>query len=97
TRGPKIHRARATLSPVQHVEGDVGCDPVEPRSQCRAALEALEPTPGPDERLLDRVLGVERRAEHPVAIRLELRPMLLELFRELARVGLDREGRLLHS
>src|SRR5207249_6279853 len=67
-RGPKIYRTRAPLFPVQHVEGHVGGDAVEPRSQCRPALEALEAPPGPDERLLHGILGVEGRAEHSVAI-----------------------------
>ena len=95
--GPQIHRARPALLAAQHVERDVGRNPVEPRSQRRPALEAIESAPGADEGLLHRILGVERRAEHPVAIRLELRPMLLELLLELARVGLDLEGRILHD
>ena len=63
-RGP----ARAALELVQ---AGVGRDPVEPGLDRRAALEALEPAPGAQQRLLHDVLGVLGRAEHPVAVDLE--------------------------
>ena len=44
----------------------------------RVALEAGEPAPGAQQRVLERVLGVVQGAEHPVAVRVEL-----------AAVGLD--------
>jgi hypothetical protein len=39
-------------------------------------VEAGQPAPGPDERLLRDVLGVLRGAEHPVAVREELGPAI---------------------
>ena len=51
---------------------------VEPGAQRAAALEATEPAPDPQQRLLQRVLGVVQRAEHPVAVGVQL-----------AAVGLD--------
>ena len=54
------------------VQADVGRDPVEPRPQRPRALEAVESAPGPEQRLLERVLGVLQRAEHPVAVRVQL-------------------------
>ena len=96
-RGPEIHRTCATLSPVQQVEADVGRDAVEPRADRRAALETVEAPPGADKRVLHRVLGLERRAEHPVAVGGQLGAMLLEPLLELAGVGLDAKRRVLHS
>ena len=85
--GPEIHRPRAALAAVEHVEADVRRDPVQPRAQGRAALEAVERAPGADQRLLHRVLGLERRAEHAVAVGGQLAAMLLELGLELAGRG----------
>ena len=59
-RGPEIHRPGAALAGVQHVEADVCRDPVEPRAQRRAALEAVQAPPGAQQRLLHGVLGLER-------------------------------------
>ena len=79
--GPRsIGRARR-WRPLEHVEADVRRDPVEPRPQRGAALEPVEAAPGPHERLLHRVLGLERRAEHPVAVAGQLDPVPLEVMR----------------
>ena len=93
-RRPEVHRARAALLAAEHVEADVRGDAVEPRAQRRSALEALEAAPGADERLLDRVLGLERRGEHAVAVGLELGAVLLQL---LLETGLSPEGRPFHE
>ena len=79
-RGPEIHRPRPALAGVQHVEADVRRDPVEPRAQRCTALEAVETSPGAEQGLLHGVLGLERRAEHSVAVGGELRTVLFELF-----------------
>ncbi len=79
TRGAEVHRPGATLAAVQHVEADVRRDPVEPRAQRGAALEPVDAAPGPDQRVLNGVLGLERRAEHAVAVGGQLAPVLLEL------------------
>ena len=71
--------ARRRFARLEHVEADVRRDPVEPRPERRPALEAVDPPPGPHERVLDGVLGIERRAEHPVAVPGQLRAVLLEL------------------
>ena len=78
-RRAQVHRARAALRALQHVQADIGGDAVEPRAQGRALFEAVERAPSAHEGFLDRILGVERRAEHPVAVRGQLGPMLLEL------------------
>ena len=78
-RSADVHRPGAPLATVEHVEADVGGDAVQPRAQRRAALEAVVGAPGPDHRLLGRVLGLERRAHHPVAVGGQLPPVRLEL------------------
>jgi hypothetical protein len=58
-----------------------GMGPVE----VRARLEAVVAAPGPQHRLLHRVLGLEGRAEHPVAVAGQLPAVLLESLLELTR------------
>jgi RNA polymerase sigma factor (sigma-70 family) len=77
-RRPEVHRTRAALPARQHVEAHVRRDPVEPRAQRGAPFEFVVVPPRADERLLDRVLGLERRGEHPVAVRRQLASMLFE-------------------
>ena len=62
-------RARSTFETV------VGRDPVQPGAQRGPPLEALEPAPGRDQRLLQLVLGVLQRAEDPVAVQPQLGPV----------------------
>src|SRR5437763_1863079 len=56
----------------QHRQAHVGGDAIEPGAERGARLEALELSPGPEERLLERVVGIVERAEHPVAMDVEL-------------------------
>src|SRR5581483_12323864 len=95
-RRPQVHRAGSPLAAREHVEADVRRDPVEPRAEARAPLEAAVALPGADEGVLDRVLGLERRAEHAVAVARQLGPVMLELPTELAFAVPDPERRLLH-
>ena len=67
-RAAEVHRAGAPVAAVEHVEAHVGGDAVEPRPQLRPALEAVVGAPGAHHGLLHGVLGLERRAEHPVAV-----------------------------
>ena len=86
-RRPEIHRARPPLAAREHVEADVRRDAVEPRPERGAPLEAVDRLPGADERLLHRVLGLERRGEHAVAVGDQLPPHELELALELGGTG----------
>ena len=45
--GAEIHWTRPARAPVEHVEADVRRDPVEPRAQRGATLEAIEAAPCP--------------------------------------------------
>ena len=83
-RAAEVHRPGPALRAVEHVEADVGGDAVQPRAQRGAALEPVEAPPGPHHRLLHGVLGLERRAEHPVAVAGELGAVRLQAVRQLA-------------
>ena len=87
-RAGQVHRQRPPLPAGQLVEADVGGDPVQPGAQRRPALEVGQPAPGAHHRLLHRVLGVEGRPEHPVAVAGQLAAVL-----EQPRIELIRRGR----
>ncbi len=68
--GPLLGRASAGRA--QRVETPVGGDPVQPRADRGPSLEPGEALPGGEQRVLEGVLGVLDRSEHPVAVHLEL-------------------------
>ena len=59
-RRAEIHRSYLALLAAQHVETDVGGDPVQPRLERRPAFEAVEAFPRTEHRLLHRILRLER-------------------------------------
>src|SRR5580704_4161190 len=68
-------RQRPPPPNLQGSQADVRRDPVEPGAHRAARLVVPFPRPPcPQERVLDQVFGVVSRAEHPVAVRQELRP-----------------------
>ena len=69
-RSPRA--APASAGARDRVEAGVGGDLVEPGANRAAALELRQAAPGPQLRLLERVLGVVDRAEHAVAVRVQL-------------------------
>ena len=93
-RGAEVHRQCAALTPLQRVDAHVRGDAVQPRTQRGTALEALEATPGTEQGLLHRVLCLERRAEHAVAVAGQLTPVLLQLI--LDRAGPNGRRRVPH-
>jgi hypothetical protein len=50
-------------------------DAVKPDLQRGSPVEALQPAPGGQQRLLEKILGILNRAEHAIAIQLELPPV----------------------
>jgi hypothetical protein len=68
--------------PPEQVEADVRRDPVEPGPEQRIALERVASTPGPQQRLLDGILGLVKRGEHPVAVQVQFAPVPLGQFGE---------------
>ena len=76
--GPEVHGQGAALPASEHVEAHVRGDAVQPRPHRRPTLEAVDAPPRADHRLLHGVVGLEHRAEHPVAVAGELPAMDLE-------------------
>ena len=74
----EVHRPSTALGPTHHVGAHIRRDPIQPRPQRRPTFEAIEVPPCPDQRLLDCVLGLERRPEHMPAVAGELTPVLLQ-------------------
>ena len=68
-------------------------DPVQPAPQRAAPLEAAEPAPAAQQRVLERVLGVVQRAEHPVAVRVQLGAVGRDQVLERALVAASRRLR----
>src|SRR5207302_10423519 len=93
-RRAKNHLPNAPLLPAEHVEADVRRNPIQPGAQRRSAFEPIEPAPRTDERLLDRVLRLERGREHAVAVAVQLGTMELEL---LLEPSANRGARRLHA
>ena len=93
----EVDRPGPSLARALHVEADVRRDLVQPRAEGRPALERVVAAPRPDERLLDRVLRLERRAQDPVAVAGQLDPVRLEARASRSAVGLaaraGRDGR----
>ena len=85
SRTPQVHGAGPAFATLQHVEAHVRGDAVQPGAQRRPGLEAVEPPPRPEQRLLDGVLRLEGRAQHPVAVRGQLHPVPLQLGHRLVR------------
>ncbi len=80
-RRPEFHRPGAALRTAVHVGADVVGDAVKPRPHRGAPLELVAESPGPQERLLHGILGLEARAEHPVAVTRQFAAVPLQLVR----------------
>ena len=83
----EVDREHARLAPLDRAQAAVGGDRVQPGAQRAAALEPPQPAPGAQPRLLLRVLGVVHRAEHAVAVRVQLASQRLDEPRERALVA----------
>jgi hypothetical protein len=66
-----IERQDAPAAAGNRVEAHVRRDPMQPGPQLAAAAEGRQRPPGAQERVLDCVLRIVRRAEHPVAAGVE--------------------------
>jgi hypothetical protein len=87
------HLLGAAPEIAQRVQAAVGRDAVQPRAQRGSPLEAPEPAPGRQQRLLQQVLGILDRAEDPVAVELKLAPVGIDELAErllVARAGADK-------
>ncbi len=78
---------RAARPALEVGQADVGGDAVEPGTHRRTALEGVRRLPGPDQRLLDEVLGLVHGPAHPVAVRQQLALVALGESREVVELG----------
>ena len=98
--GPVAGRRRRAVVDRQHplrtllerVEAYVRRDPVEPGAERASGLESREAAPCPQQHLLQGVVGIVRRAEHPVAVGVQLAAVRLDqLRRRSARCRLPQQ------
>ena len=77
--GERVQRRRGARAAAgrDRVEADVGGDPVQPGAEAGAARRSVAAAPGPQEGLLHEVLGLVERAEHAVAVHVQLAPVAL--------------------
>ena len=90
--GHPLQVLRAAPARPQGIQRAVGGDPVQPGADRRAALELLEAAPGGQQRLLQQVLGVLRRADDPVDVQLQLTPVGVGQLAERVLVAGARPG-----
>lgn len=69
------HRGWAALGIADRVQAPAGGDTVQPGPQGRAAGETIQAAPRRGQGLLEQVVGVGDRAEHPVAVQVQLAPV----------------------
>jgi hypothetical protein len=75
---PVIGRTHPLRPALDQVEASVGGDSIEPGAKRALRLEPRQPAPGAEEGLLESVLGVIDRAQHPVAVGVELSAVRLD-------------------
>src|SRR6266487_2704814 len=78
-----LHRlGRPRASACDRGEADVRGDGVQPGAELRPWLVAVGALPRAQHRLLERIVGVVERAEHPVTVEMERPPVWLDQERE---------------
>ncbi len=90
--GRHVNGKLAPAAPLQRSEAAVGGDLEQPGADEAAVVEPVHAAPGPDQRLLHRVFGIVQRAEHAVAVSLDLRAVRCD--ERLERVGIPGARRL---
>jgi hypothetical protein len=72
--GERLQPARALPLVPRRVAAAICRDAVAPDLPRGSPVEALRPAPGGQQRLLEKARGILNRAEHALAMQLELRP-----------------------
>ena len=77
--GPTVRmsklRGGVACALLEQPQGDARGNAVEPGAQRRAWLKPVDAAPSAQQRLLQRIVGVVWRTEHPVAVDVQRRPM----------------------
>ena len=93
TGGRRTSRpSRDAARPAPQTRRGTAFVPVEPRPQPGPGVEPRPPAPRAQERLLDEVLRLVERAEHPVAVDVQLAPVALGEAAERRLVGEGSHG-----
>jgi hypothetical protein len=82
--GAEVVRKQALAAAPELGQAHVGGDRVQPGPGSAGVAQAGSAAPRAQQRLLQRIVGVVHRAEHPVAMGVELGSVLLDEFRETA-------------
>ena len=90
--GHPLEVFRSAPARPQGVQRAVGGDPVQPGTDRRALLVLLEAAPRGEQRLLQQILGILRRADDPVDVQLELTPVGVGQLAERVLVAGARAG-----
>ena len=86
------------LAALEDAQRGIGGDRVEPGAKRAASLEPGASLPGAQQRLLERIVRVVNRAQHPVAVRVKLAAVRLGQLGEGGFIGIpNRLGHLLWS
>ena len=85
--GAGLERHDAARPPLEEPQAGVRRDPVEPGAESGLAPVSRPPGPRSQEGLLERVLRVLERAEHPVGVNLKLAAIALDELRERSLVS----------
>ena len=91
-RGDGLVGNDAPGAALEHPEARVRGDPVEPRAEGGLPPVGRARRPRTHERLLERVLRVLERAEHPVGVNLQLAAVALDQLRERSLVAGSRRA-----
>jgi hypothetical protein len=90
--GQPLQVFRAAPARTQGIQRAIGGDPVQPGTDRRASLEPLKAAPRGQQRLLEQIFGVLRRADDPVDTQLELTPVGVGQLAERVLVAGPRAG-----
>ncbi len=74
-----FHRPRPPRAVTQFIEAHIRCDAVQPGAQRGSSVESLQISPRADDGLLHGIVGVDGRAEHPVAVASQSEAVYFEL------------------
>ena len=71
----EVDRELTSSTALDQGQATVGGDAVEPGTHVASRCQPVERRPCPDQRLLDGILGILDRSQHPVAVHLQLGPV----------------------
>lgn len=89
-------RQQTLAPPFEFGQADVGRDRLQPRAR-RARIAQRGAAPGAQQRVLQRVIGLVHRAKHPVTVRMELGPVMIDEIRKAGTLVRSRPAQVFCS